>query len=388
MHDPVVIVGAARTALGAFNGQFKTTPAPELGAAAVAKALENLPLDTVTELQMGCVLPAGTGQAPARQVVAHAGLSQSCGGSTINRACGSGLKTIEAAVHALHYHKKGLYVAGGMENMSLAPHLLPHSRSGFRLGDAQLQDHLFIDGLVDAGKGLLMGEFAEQTAESYRFSREAQDEFAQESLKRAQHAVTQNYFADEIAAVHVNGHKDTFLLDEIPGKLDIEKIPRLKPAFKKDGTVTAANASSLADGAAAVALTLESVAKAQNLTILAKVKSISAHSQEPERFTTAPIPAIKKLMSMAELSVSDIDLWEINEAFAVVPMAAMQELGIRRDQLNINGGACALGHPLGATGTRILVTLLFAMQNKDKELGVASLCIGGGEGMAILLQRY
>lgn len=391
MTDSIVIVGAARTPLGAFGGQFRHTTAPELGAAAVVDALTRLPLEHVAELQMGCVLSAGVGQAPARQVVMQAGLPLGCGATTVNRVCGSGLKTVEACIHSLSYQRQSgnpaICVAGGMENMSLAPHLIPNSREGHRLGSIEATDHLFVDGLIDAGEGRSMGEFAEQTAEQYQFSREAQDEFAQRSLKLAQEAIAKNVFAPEIAAVVASGHKDKVLTDEIPSQLKIEKIPNLKPAFKKNGTITAANASSLADGAAAVALAFESVAVAEGYPILARVKAMASHSQEPKRFTTAPVPAIQKLLESQALSVQDIDVWEINEAFAVVPMAAMADLEIDRAKLNIAGGACALGHPLGATGTRILVTLLHAMQRRDATLGLASLCIGGGEAMAVLLER-
>ena len=386
MSDPHVIIGFGRSPIGAFNGLFKRTPAPHLAAAAVQKALAALPVENVSELFMGCVLPAGIGQAPARQVVAHAGLPKETGACTINRVCGSGMKALELAMHALSYKHDGVYIAGGMESMSMAPHLLAHSREGYRLGDIAMKDHVFVDGLVDASQGLLMGEFAEQTAAAYCFSRQDQDEFAQESLRRAQRALTEDWFKDEIAAVELPGGKDPVVKDEIPLKLDVERIPSLKPAFRSDGTVTAANASSLADGAAAIAVTLESVAKAEGYPILARVRAVSSHSQEPEKFTTAPIPAIQKLLDSQSMKVEDIDVWEINEAFATVPMAAIHDLGIDRERLNIGGGACALGHPLGATGSRIIVTLLGAMRRQQLKLGIASLCIGGGEGMAVMLE--
>lgn len=383
----IVIVGAARTPLGAFNGQFKHTPATQLGADSVAKALSGLPADEVSELSFGCVLPAGLGQAPARRVASLAGLPLACSAATINKACGSGLKTIESVMHSLNFHGEGLYIAGGMENMSLAPHLMLNSREGYRLGAASLEDHLFIDGLIDASTDSLMGEYAEQTAHSYGFDRLAQDEYAQESLRRAQATMASHAFKSEIAGVHVPGHKDLVAKDEIPNKLDVANIPRLKPAFREGGTVTAANASSLADGAAALALCKEGDARANGYKIIARIKHVSNHSQEPEKFTTAPIPAIQKLLDAQCLTASDIDLWEVNEAFAVVPMSVMKALRIDHGKLNIGGGACALGHPLGATGTRIVVTLLAALEREDLTLGVASLCIGGGEGMAILLER-
>ena len=391
-NDPIVIVGAARTPMGGFQGELSGASAPELGGTAIAAALERAGLkpDDVDEVLMGCVLPAGQGQAPARQAAFHAGLPANVPSTTVNKMCGSGMKTIMIAYDQLRAGNGSVIVAGGMESMTNAPYLLPKSRAGMRMGHGQVLDHMFLDGLEDAyDKGRLMGTFAEDCAAKYNFSREAQDEFAIASLERALAAQKSGAFDAEITPVKVTDRSGQIEVnaDEQPKKARPEKIPQLKPAFKKDGgTVTAANASSISDGAAALVLMRESDAKKRGLTIRARILGHRTHAQEPGWFTTAPVPAMGKLIDTLGWN-GNVDLWEINEAFAVVPMAAMEELDIPHDKLNIHGGACALGHPIGASGARIVVTLLHALETRDAQRGIASLCIGGGEGTAVAIMR-
>lgn len=392
MTNPVVIIGAARTPMGGFQGDFGSTPAPELGAAAIKAAVErsSIKVDDVNEVLMGCVLPAGLGQAPARQAALGAGLPESTPCTTVNKVCGSGMKTIMTAHDQIVAGSQDVMVAGGMENMSLAPYLSPNTRSGARLGHVSMKDHMFLDGLEDAyDEGKLMGHFAEATAEKYQFTREDQDGYALQSLANATAAQSANAFDGEIAPFTVKSRKGETLIDqdEQPAKARPEKIPTLRPAFKKDGTVTAANASSISDGAAAVVLTRADNAKALGAKIEARIVGHASHAHAPQWFTTAPVPAVQKLLKQIGWAVDDVDLWEVNEAFAVVPMAFAQELGIAREKLNVNGGACALGHPIGASGTRIVVTLLNAMKKRGAKRGVAAICIGGGEGTAIAIER-
>jgi acetyl-CoA C-acetyltransferase len=390
MNDPIVIVGYARTPIGAFQGQFASMTGAQLGAAAIAAAVKRAgtaPAD-IQEVIMGCVLSAGQGQAPARQAALGAGLPQSTACSTINKMCGSGMKAIMLAHDLLLANSNEVMVAGGLESMTNAPYLLPNARAGMRLGHGKVLDHMFLDGLEDAyDKGKLMGVFAEATAERYKFTREAQDEFAIRSLQRAQKAIKEGNFADEIVSVVVPGKVEkTVDTDESPLIAKPEKIPQLKPAFKPDGTVTAANSSSISDGAAALVLMRESVAKARGLKPLAKIVGQAQFSQEPAWFTTAPVGAIKSLLQKTGWKIADIDLFEINEAFAVVTMAAMHDLNLPAEKVNINGGACALGHPIGASGARIVVTLLNALQKNKLKRGVAALCIGGGEATALAIE--
>ncbi|WP_250525293.1 acetyl-CoA C-acetyltransferase [Caballeronia sp. GAWG2-1] len=386
--DSVVIVSAARTPMAAFQGDFAAMTAPQLGAVAIRAACERAGLEParIDEAIMGCVLPAGQGQAPARQAALGAGLPLSTGSTTINKMCGSGMRAAMFAHDMLLAGSADVIVAGGMESMTNAPYVLPKARGGMRMGHGQVLDHMFLDGLEDAyDKGRLMGAFAEQCASSYEFSRESQDAFAVESLRRAQRANDDGSFAWEIAPVTVQGRKgDTVIArDEQPFKANIEKIPSLKPAFAKDGTVTAANSSSISDGAAALVMMLESTAKRLGVTPLARVVGHSTFAQQPALFTTAPVGAIRKLFEKNGWRSGDIDLYEINEAFAVVAMAAMREHDLPHDKVNVNGGACALGHPIGASGARILVTLLAALKARGLKRGVASLCIGGGEATAM-----
>ncbi|WP_250508475.1 acetyl-CoA C-acetyltransferase [Caballeronia sp. GACF4] len=386
--DSVVIVSAARTPMAAFQGDFAAMTAPQLGAVAIRAACERAGLEParIDEAIMGCVLPAGQGQAPARQAALGAGLPLSTGSTTINKMCGSGMRAAMFAHDMLLAGSADVIVAGGMESMTNAPYLLPKARGGMRMGHGQVLDHMFLDGLEDAyDKGRLMGAFAEQCASSYEFSRESQDAFAVESLRRAQRANDDGSFAWEIAPVTVQGRKDDTVIarDEQPFKANIEKIPSLKPAFAKDGTVTAANSSSISDGAAALVMMLESTAKRLGVTPLARVVGHSTFAQQPALFTTAPVGAIRKLFEKNGWRSGDIDLYEINEAFAVVAMAAMREHDLPHDKVNVNGGACALGHPIGASGARILVTLLAALKARGLKRGVASLCIGGGEATAM-----
>lgn len=388
----VVIVGAARTPMGGFQGNLSTVPATDLGAAAIRAALENggISVDSVDEVLMGCVLPAGLGQAPARQAALGAGLPQSVPCTTVNKVCGSGMKTLMAAHDQIIAGSQTLMVAGGMESMSGAPYLSLNTRGGARLGHAAIQDHMFLDGLEDAyDKGALMGVFAELCAEKYQFTRQAQDDYALDSLSNALAAQKSGAFEGEIASVTVPSRKGDAIVheDEQPGNARPEKIPTLKPAFKKDGTVTPANASSISDGAAAIVVTSEDHATAKNLPIRARILGHTSHAQDPAWFTTAPVPAAQKLLQKLGWGVDDVDLWEVNEAFAVVPMAFMRDMGIARDKINVNGGACALGHPIGASGTRIIVTLLNALEKRGLKRGIAAICIGGGEGTAIAIER-
>ena len=391
-EDPIVIVGAARTAMGSFQGMFATATAPELGGVAIkaAVARAGLQSDDIGEVLMGCVLPAGVGQAPARQASRNAGIPDSAPCTTVNKMCGSGMKTVMQAYEALHARPRDIIVAGGMESMTNAPYILPKMRSGARLGHAQVLDHMFIDGLEDAyDKGRLMGTYAEDTATHYQFTREAQDAFAIESLKRAKAANEDGSFAKEIASVTVKSRKGTAEIsrDEQPFTADPSKIPGLKPAFRADGTVTPANSSSISDGAAAVVLMRASEAKLRKLQPLARIVGTASFAQAPAWFTTAPVFAMKKLLEDIGWQAKDVDLYEINEAFAVVTMAAMRDLSLPHDKVNVHGGACALGHPVGASGTRIIVTLLAALEKRGQARGVASLCIGGGEATAVAIER-
>jgi acetyl-CoA C-acetyltransferase len=389
--DPIVIVSAARTPMGAFQGELKGFSAPELGAAAIRAAVERgkLKPEEVQEVLMGCVLPAGQGQAPARQAALGAGLALSAGCTTVNKMCGSGMKAAMLAHDSLVSGCVDVVVAGGMESMTNAPYLLPKARAGLRMGHGQVIDHMFYDGLEDAyEKGRLMGSFAEDCAGSYKFSREAQDEFAIASLKRAQKANREGWFAWEITPIAIkSGKEQKFVeMDEQPFKADFDKIPTLKPAFRKDGTVTAANSSSISDGAAALVLMRRSTAEQRGLAPIAVVAGHSTHAQEPGLFTTAPVAAIRKLFERTGWSADKVDLYEINEAFAVVTMAAMKDHQLPRDKVNVHGGACALGHPIGASGARILVTLIGALRKYGGKRGVASLCIGGGEATALAIE--
>jgi len=390
-NDPIVIVSAARTPMGAFQGELKGFAAPELGAAAIRAAIERARIrpDDVQEVLMGCVLPAGQGQAPARQASLGAGLSLSAGCTTVNKMCGSGMKAAMFAHDLLVSGSSEVIVAGGMESMTNAPYLLPKARAGMRMGHGEVIDHLFCDGLEDAyEKGRLMGTFAEDCAAKYAFSRQAQDEFAIRSLERAQKANKEGWFAWELTPMAIKSGKDERFLetDEQPFKANLEKIPTLKPAFRKDGTVTAANSSSISDGAAALVLMRRSTAERRGLAPLALIAGHATHAQEPAWFTTAPVMAITKLMEKANWKTRDVDLYEINEAFAVVTMAAMKEHGLPHDKVNVHGGACALGHPIGASGARILVTLIGALRKYGLKRGVASLCIGGGEATAMAVE--
>src|SRR5262245_57364555 len=389
--DPVVVVSAARTPMGAFMGDLKSLAAPELGAVAIRAAVERAGLkpEAIQEVIMGNVLPAGLGQAPARQAALGAGLPPATGCMTINKVCGSGMKAAMLAHDLITLGTHSVMIAGGMESMSNAPYLLPRARAGLRLGHGEVKDHMFLDGLEDAyDPGRLMGTFAEDCADKYRFSREAQDRYAITSLTRAQQATRDGSFAREIVAVTTGGKSGAVVkADEQPLKANADKIPQLKPAFRKDGTVTPANSSSISDGGAAMVLMKLSDAEKRGIAPLAKIVAFSAHSQEPQWFTTAPVGAIRRLFEMTGWSAKSTDLFEINEAFAVVAMAAMHDLGLPHDKVNVHGGACALGHPLGASGARIMVTLLAALEKHRLRRGVASLCIGGGEATAIALER-
>ncbi len=386
----VVISGAARTPMGGFQGIFDGVPAATLGGAAIRAALAGAGVDTVQEVLMGCVLPAGQGQAPARQAGFAGGLGEEVPATTLNKMCGSGMKAAMIGFDQIALGQTDTMIVGGMESMSNAPYLLPSMRNGARIGHNQAQDHMFLDGLEDAyDKGRLMGTFAEDCAESFQFTREAQDDYALTSLSNALDAQKSGAFDDEIAPVSLSTRKGevTFVADEQPAKARPEKIPQLKPAFRKEGTVTAANASSISDGAAALVLASEETAKAQNLPIRARILGHASHAQAPGLFTTAPVPAAQKLLAQIGWQVEDVDLWEVNEAFAVVPMAFMHEMGLSRDIVNVNGGACALGHPIGASGARIMVTLLNALEKRGLKRGIAAICIGGGEGTAIAIER-
>ena len=389
--DPIVIVAAARTPMGAFQGELRGFTAPELGAAAIRAVVERAKLkpEDLQEVLMGCVLPAGQGQAPARQAALGAGLALSTGCTTVNKMCGSGMKAAMLAHDSLVCGSVDIAVAGGMESMTNAPYLLPKARSGLRMGHGQLIDHMFYDGLEDAyEKGRLMGTFAEECAQSFSFTRESQDKFAITSLERAQKANKDGSFAWEITPLAIkSGKEQKFVeMDEQPFKANLEKIPTLKPAFRKDGTVTAANSSSISDGAAALVLMRRSTAERRGLAPLATIAGHSTHAQAPALFTTAPVGAIRKLFEKINWKAEKVDLYEINEAFAVVTMAAMKEHQLPHDKVNVHGGACALGHPIGASGARILVTLIGALRKNGGKRGVASLCIGGGEATAMAIE--
>ncbi|MDH4093553.1 MAG: acetyl-CoA C-acetyltransferase [Betaproteobacteria bacterium] len=389
--DPIVIVSAARTPMGGFQGDLKSFAAPELGAAAIRAAVERarIKAEDVQEVIMGCVLPAGQGQAPARQASLVAGLPLAAGCTTVNKMCGSGMKAAMLAHDALLAGSAEIFVAGGMESMTNAPYLLPKARAGLRMGHGQVIDHMFYDGLEDAyDKGRLMGSFAEDCAQKYKFTREAQDAFAVASLLRAQKANKEGWFAWETTPLAIKAGKDEKFIetDEQPFKANLEKIPTLKPAFRKDGTVTAANSSSISDGAAALVLMRRSTAEKRGLAPLATIIGHATHAQEPGWFTTAPVGAMQKLLARTGWSAEKVDLFEVNEAFAVVAMAAMQELELPHEKVNVHGGACALGHPIGASGARILVTLIGALRKYGGKRGVASLCIGGGEATAMAIE--
>jgi acetyl-CoA C-acetyltransferase len=383
----VVIAGAARTPIGSLQGQFKSLSAPALGAIAIGAALEraSLEADAPDEVFMGCVLPAGVGQAPARQASIGAGIPHRVGCTTVNKVCGSGMKAAMLGHDAILAGSANIVIAGGMESMTNAPYLLKKARGGYRLGHEAIYDHMFLDGLEDAyERGTLMGKFAEDTAEAYQFTRAVQDEFALESLRRAKHAAAEQIFAREIVAVRVGDAE--IEADELPARADPAKIPKLKPAFREGGTVTAANSSGISDGAAALVLMTEDEADRRDVRPLARIVGHASHAQAPALFTTAPAGAIQALREKIGWNPDDIDLYEINEAFAVVTLAAMRDLNIPRDKVNVLGGACALGHPIGASGARIIVTLLNALRERDLKRGIASVCIGGGEATAMAVE--
>ena len=388
MSKSVVIVSAKRTPMGGFMGALSSLAAPELGAHAIKAATENIDKSIVDEVIMGCVLPAGTGQSPARQASLGAGLSLATGVTTINKVCGSGMKAVMLAHDLIKAESAETVIAGGMESMSNAPYILPKARAGYRMGHGQVLDHMMLDGLENAYDGQAMGCFAQATADEKGITREDMDEFALSSLSKATNAIKQGLFANEISPIAIKGRKGETLVDtdEGPNNARPEKIPNLRPAFKKDGTVTAANSSSISDGAAALLVMSEEKAIALGLTPLAKIVAHSTHAIEPENFTVAPVGAIQKLMNKTKWDLADVDLFEINEAFAMVTMLAISELNIDSNKVNINGGACALGHPIGASGARILVTLLHALKAQGKQKGIASLCIGGGEATAIAVE--
>lgn len=392
VQDPIVIVGSARTPIGSLQGALKEMTAAALGAAAIRAALDRsgLPAEAVEEILFGCVLPAGQGQAPARQAAIAAGLPLSAGATTVNKMCGSGMKAAMLAHDLLVAGSASVAVAGGMESMTSAPYLLDRARAGYRLGHGRVLDHMFLDGLEDAyDKGRLMGTFAEDCAEAYQFTREAQDAYAVASLTRATKAIADGSFEREVVPVVVTAGKAEQVIsrDEQPGKAKLDKIPTLKPAFRDGGTVTAANSSSISDGAAALVLMRRSEAERRGLAPVATILGHATHSQAPGLLATAPIGALQKLSDRTGLPLSEVDLFEINEAFAVVAMAAMRDLDLPHDKVNIHGGACALGHPIGASGARILVTLIAALERYDLKRGMAALCIGGGEATAIAIER-
>ena len=386
----VVIAGAARTPMGGFQGEFAPMTAARLGGVAIKAALEGAQTDTVDEILMGCVLPAGQGQAPARQAGFEGGLGEDVPATTLNKMCGSGMKATMIAYDQIALGNTDVMIAGGMESMTNAPYLLEKMRGGARLGHGSVIDHMFLDGLEDAyDKGRLMGSFAEDCAEAFQFTREIQDDYALASLSRAIEAQCNDAFDQEIAPVEMKSRKGMVIIntDEQPAKARPDKIPQLKPAFREEGTVTAANSSSISDGAAALVLAAQDVAQAKGMTIRAHIKGHASHAQAPGLFTTAPVPATQKLLEQIGWSKDDVDLWEVNEAFAVVPLAFMHEMGISHDIVNVNGGACALGHPIGASGARIIVTLLNALEKRGLKRGIAAICIGGGEGTAIAIER-
>jgi acetyl-CoA C-acetyltransferase len=390
-HDPIVILSYARTPMGAFQGQLASVPATELGANAVAAAIERAGVtgDSVDKIFMGCVLPAGLGQAPARQAALGAGLPKSVEATTINKVCGSGMQAAMFAHDMIAAGSADLIVAGGMESMSNSPYLMKKHRSGARIGHDTVYDHMMLDGLEDAyDAGRAMGTFAEDSAREYQFTRAMQDDYALESLRRASEAIKSGAFDRETVSVTVKSRKGEEVVgcDEQPGKANPEKIPNLKPAFAKDGTITAANASSISDGAAALVITRQSVADRLGAKPVARIVAHAAHAQAPNLFTSAPVPAVRKALEKAGWSVADVDLWEVNEAFACVAMIAMRDLGIPREVLNVHGGATALGHPIGSSGARILATLLSALETHGQKRGLATLCIGGGEATAMAVE--
>ncbi len=392
IEDPIVIVGAARTPMGSFQGELSPMMAPELGAISIKAALERAGVsgDDIEEVIMGCVLPAGMGQAPARQAAFGAGIPKAAGCTTVNKMCGSGMKAVMFANDLLTANSAQVMVAGGLESMTNAPYLLPKVRDGLRMGHGEVKDHMFTDGLEDAYEpGRLMGSFAEETATHYQFTREAQDDFAIASVQRAQKAAKEGLFSHEITPVTVKTRRGETVIehDEQPPKANIEKIPTLRPAFAKDGTVTAANASSISDGAASLVMMKLSEAERRGLQPMAKILGHASFAHAPAWFTTAPVHAIENLLEKLSWQADDVDLYEINEAFAVVTMAAMHELSIPHEKVNIYGGACALGHPVGASGARIIVTLMNALKQNDLKTGVAALCIGGGEATAVAIER-
>jgi acetyl-CoA C-acetyltransferase len=388
--DPVVILAARRTPVGAFQGTLATVTAPELGAVAIRAALADSKIapSEVDEVIMGCVLSAGIGQAPARQAAIGAGLPTSVPSTTVNKMCGSAMRAVMLGADQILARTARVVVAGGIESMTNAPYLLPKARAGYRMGNQEVLDHMFFDGLQSPWDGQLMGCFADTTAEKYGFTREAQDEFAAESVRRALAAVNNGDFKAEVAAVTAKTRKGELTVDkdETPFTLDVAKIPTLKPAFKKNGTVTAASSSGISDGAAALVLARESFAISKGLKPLARILGYNSFAREPEWFTLAPVGAMQKLLTQLNWQAADVDLYEINEAFAAVPMAAMKDLSLEHAKVNVNGGACALGHPIGATGARILTTLLYALKKRGKKRGIASLCIGGGEATAIAIE--
>ncbi len=391
-QDPIVIVDGARTPMGSFQGELKDITATALGAVAIKGALERagVPAEDVQEIIMGCVLPAGLGQAPARQAAHGAGIPWDAGATTINKMCGSGMKATMLAHDLIKAEVNDVMVSGGLESMTNSPYLSKKARGGLRMGHDTVHDHMFLDGLEDAYEpGRLMGTYAEDTAQHYQFTRESQDDFAIASLKRAKQANEDGTFTKEISPVTVKTRKGEHVVDrdEQPFNADLDKIPKLKPAFHPEGTVTPANSSSISDGAAALVLMKLSEAERRGLTPRAKIVAHATHAQEPAWFTTAPVHAISKVLEKADWSLDDVGLFEINEAFAVVTMAAMQEHGLPHDKVNVHGGACALGHPIGASGARILVTLMNALEKRDQQRGVASLCIGGGEATAMAIER-
>lgn len=390
--DPVVIAGMARTPMGGFQGDFKDVAATELGAATIRAAIERsgLSAEAINEVLMGCVLPAGQGQAPARQAALGAGLPYDCGAATINKVCGSGMKAAMIGHDEILSGSQSVVVVGGMESMTNAPYLLKRARGGYRMGHGAIHDHMFLDGLEDAyDKGRSMGTFAEECAEAYQFTRDAQDHYAIASLDKAKRAVDGGLFDAETVTVQVQSGKTSREIsrDEQPGRADPARIPSLKPAFRDGGTVTAASSASISDGAAALVMMRRSEAERRGLTPIAVITGHATHSQAPNLFTTAPVGALRKLSERTGWALGDVDLFEINEAFAVVPMAAMHDLGLPAEKINIHGGACALGHPIGASGARIIVTLLAAMQRHDLKRGMASLCLGGGEATAMAFER-
>ena len=386
----IVIVNGARTAMGGFQGSLSSVTAPELGAATIKAAISRSGLQPsdIEEVIMGCVLPAGLKQGPARQAMRQAGIPDSTGAVTINKLCGSGMKAVMQAADMIKAGSAEIVVAGGMESMSNAPYVLPKARSGYRMGHGEIKDHMFLDGLEDAETGRLMGSFAQDMANSRKYTREQMDDFAIHSLKRAQTAINEGYFADEITPVTVSTRKGDVIVDkdEQPFNANIEKIPTLRPAFAKDGTITAANASSISDGASALVITSSDVAANKGLNPLAKIVAYASNSQHPSEFTIAPVGAIQKVLNKTGWSAQDVDLWEINEAFAMVTMCPIDDFKLDAEKVNIHGGACALGHPVGSTGSRIILTLIHALKRTSGKRGIASLCIGGGEATAVAIE--